>query len=62
MTLPGIDRSELPRTTNGNVWFAGAGTVRLETPDPMPADLWKQLKKYVEVLKPDGIEPGKEDK
>jgi hypothetical protein len=38
-----------------NVWqFTEAGgTIRLETPDPLPPALWIRLKRYVEILKPE---------
>lgn len=40
----------------GNVWVytESGGTVRLETPDPLPLALWERLTKYVEVLRPSG--------
>lgn len=38
----------------GNVWIFSeeGGTVRLETPNPLPSALWKRLKQYVDVLEP----------
>ncbi|HEV2968834.1 MAG TPA: hypothetical protein VGY55_02520, partial [Pirellulales bacterium] len=41
-------------TAKGNVWVysEGGGTVRLETTDPLPRELWARLKRYVEVLNP----------
>lgn len=37
-----------------NVWAfkLGGGTVRLETSDNLPLELWKKLDQYVQVLKP----------
>jgi hypothetical protein len=42
-------------TPGANVWVysEGGGTVRLETPDPLPIELWKRLKRYVAVLNPE---------
>jgi hypothetical protein len=44
-----------------NVWaFAEAGgSVRVETPDPLPRELWLRLKRYVEVLEPAEPEKGR---
>jgi hypothetical protein len=44
-----------PVKAGTNVWqFTEAGgTVRLETPDPLPKELWSRLKRYVNVLNPD---------
>lgn len=43
-----------------NVWqfTESGGTVRLETPDPLPMALWLRLKKYVEVLEPEESQGG----
>jgi hypothetical protein len=43
-----------------NVWVytEGGGTVRLETPNPLPRALWDRLTKYVEMLEPAKPENG----
>ncbi len=49
-------RRDVGAAVGVNVWqFTEAGgTVRLETPDPLPKALWERLKRYVEVLEPGG--------
>jgi hypothetical protein len=48
-----------PQTT---VWaFSGLGkSIRLETPEDMPSDLWEKLNKYVQILKPEKAQESKE--
>lgn len=54
-TLPIRDALALQvKKPGANVWFftEGGGTVKLETPNPLPRALWERLRRYVEVLEP----------
>jgi hypothetical protein len=52
---------EVMRPSPGmNTWIftEGGGTLKLETPDPLPKALWQRLQKYVEAIEP--VKSGKE--
>lgn len=34
-------------------WEGGRVVFRIETPEPMPRDLWERLRRYVDVIKPE---------
>lgn len=50
--LSGSGKYELASSSNHWVFSEAGGTVKLETPDPLPRALWERLKRYVDMLEP----------
>jgi hypothetical protein len=50
----------VPPESNAWIFSEAGGTLRVETPDPLPRALWLRLKRYVDMLEPITEEEGEE--